>query len=53
MNDPGTFSSLIDELTSLRAAVLREEVALEHRLRTACEEHRESARNFAHRAPQA
>ena len=47
MIDPQT-SSLIDELTALRGAMLTEEAALEDRLRDACEEHRESARNLAH-----
>ena len=47
MIDPQT-SSLIDELTALRGAMLGEEAALEDRLRDACEEHRESARNLAH-----
>jgi len=48
MNEPQTFLSLIDELTALRAEMLREEVALEDRLRDTCDEHRESARNLAH-----
>src|SRR6516165_3385945 len=47
MIDPQT-SSLIDELTALRGAMLTEEAALEDRLRDACEEHRDSARNLAH-----
>jgi pyruvate kinase len=48
MNNSQTFPSLIDELTALRAEMLREEVALEDRLRATCEEHRQSARNLAH-----
>jgi pyruvate kinase len=48
MNNSQTFHSLIDELTALRAEMVREEVALEDHLRAACEEHRESARNLAH-----
>ena len=48
MNHSQTFLSLIDELTALRAEMLREQVALEDRLRETCEEHRESARNLVH-----
>jgi len=35
-------------MTALRAAMLDEATALEGRLRDACDEHRESARNLAH-----
>jgi pyruvate kinase len=48
MNNSQAFLPLIDELTALRAEMLREEGALEDRLRDACEEHRESTRNLAH-----
>jgi pyruvate kinase len=49
MNDDSqAFSSLIEELTALRAEMLREEYVLEDRLRDTCEEHRESASNLAH-----
>jgi hypothetical protein len=48
MNDSQILLSIIDELMALRAEMLREEGALEDRLRDVCEEHRESARNLAH-----
>jgi pyruvate kinase len=48
MNNSQTFLPLIDELTALRAEMLREERALEDRLRDTCQEHRESACNLAH-----
>jgi len=48
MKDEKSILSLIDELSELRAKMLREECALEERLGDICEVHRESARNLAH-----
>jgi len=48
MNDTHALRSLIDELTGLRAEMLRQEAALEDRMGEICEAHRESARNLVH-----
>ena len=48
MNDTHALPSLIDELTGLRAEMLRQEAALEDRMGEICEAHRESARNLVH-----
>src|SRR5271166_3679432 len=48
MNDTHALQSLIDELTGLRAEMLRQEAALEDRMGEICELHREGARNLAH-----
>jgi hypothetical protein len=48
MNEREGLPSLIDELTELRAEMLREEGALEDRLGEICGQHRASARNLAH-----
>src|SRR5208283_5614635 len=48
MNDTHALQLLIDELTELRAEMLRQEAALEDRMGEICEAHRESARNLVH-----
>ena len=48
MNDTHALQSLIDELTGLRAEMLRQEADLEDRMGEICDEHRESARNLVH-----
>jgi hypothetical protein len=48
MLDSTSIRSLIDELSELRAEMLREERAIAERLTEICEAHRESARNLAH-----
>src|SRR5271166_5164642 len=48
MNDTHALQSLIDELTGLRAEMLRQEAALEDRMGEICELHQASARNLVH-----
>ena len=48
MNEAQALVPLIDELTALRAAMVREEAALEARMGAICDLHREGARNLAH-----
>src|SRR5271166_5045613 len=48
MNDTHALRSLIDELTGLRAEMLRQEAALEDRMGEICERHWDSARNLVH-----
>src|SRR5271157_3051631 len=48
MNDTHSLLSLIDELTELRAGMVREEATLEYRLEEIPDQHRDSARNLVH-----
>src|SRR5208337_29807 len=48
MNDTQGLLSLIDELTELRAGMVRGEAALEDRIGEIYDQHRDSARNLAH-----
>ena len=48
MNDTQGLLSLIDELTELRAGMVRGEAALEDRIGEIYDQHRNSARNLAH-----
>jgi len=48
MNDTQSLLSLIDELTELRAGMVREEATLEYRLEEIPDQHRDSARNLVH-----
>jgi len=48
MTNEQSMLSLMDELSELRAEMLRGETALDERLSDICDVHRESARNLAH-----
>jgi len=48
VRDDHSVHSLIDELSTLRAEMLREEDVLSEQISSVCEAHRESARNLVH-----